>query len=127
MASRKISELAALTSPALGDYAPVVDVSEAAAADQNKRVTLAVLGRFLAGRVFDFSIASGSKAVVTVAFGETLSPTPARAGVLCSYQTNADAAVVGVRVVPGSLSATQVQVQAVSDNHTGIVGTVVVR
>lgn len=127
MASRKISELAAATTLANGDYLPVVDVSEALAADKNKRVSLSTLGRFLNGLVFDFSISSGSSAAVSVAFGETLSPSPARVGVLCAYQTNADASVVEVFVVPGSLSATGCQVQAKSDNHTGITGTVVVR
>lgn len=43
MADRKISDLTALTTPAAGDYLPVVDISEAAAADKNKRITLEAL------------------------------------------------------------------------------------
>ena len=39
MADRKISALSALTAPATGDYWPIVDISESAAADQNKRIT----------------------------------------------------------------------------------------
>ena len=40
MADRKISDLTALTTPASGDYVPIVDISEAAAASKNKRVTI---------------------------------------------------------------------------------------
>jgi hypothetical protein len=40
MADRKISDLAALTTPVAGDYLPVVDISEASPADKNKRITL---------------------------------------------------------------------------------------
>ena len=40
MADRKISDLTALTTPASGDYLPIVDISEAAAASKNKRVTI---------------------------------------------------------------------------------------
>jgi hypothetical protein len=40
MADRKISDLTALTTPAAGDYVPIVDISEAAAASKNKRITL---------------------------------------------------------------------------------------
>ena len=40
MADRKISDLTALTATASGDYLPIVDISEAAAASKNKRVTI---------------------------------------------------------------------------------------
>ena len=43
MADRKISDLTALTTPAAGDYLPIVDISEAAAASKNKRITLTEL------------------------------------------------------------------------------------
>jgi hypothetical protein len=36
MADRKISDLTALTTPASGDFLPIVDISEAAAASKNK-------------------------------------------------------------------------------------------
>ena len=39
MADRKISDLTALTTPASGDYLPIVDISEAAAASKNKKIT----------------------------------------------------------------------------------------
>ena len=39
MANRKISDLAALTAPASGDLLPIVDISEAAAANKNKKIT----------------------------------------------------------------------------------------
>jgi len=48
MANKKISELSALTSAAAdvdADYLPIVDVSEAAAADRNKRMTLTELAK----------------------------------------------------------------------------------
>jgi hypothetical protein len=40
MANRKISDLTALTAPASGDLLPIVDISEAAAADKNKKITI---------------------------------------------------------------------------------------
>lgn len=43
MADRKISALTALTSPATGDYLPIVDISEPADADKNKRITYQTL------------------------------------------------------------------------------------
>ena len=46
MANRKISDLTALTAPAPGDYLPIVDISEAAAADKNKRITFEGLQRY---------------------------------------------------------------------------------
>lgn len=45
MANRKISELVALTTPASGDYVPIVDISEVSTADQNKRITVEELFR----------------------------------------------------------------------------------
>jgi hypothetical protein len=45
MADRKISDLTALTTPASGDYLPIVDVSEVAAASKNKRITIEELMR----------------------------------------------------------------------------------
>jgi hypothetical protein len=45
MADRKISDLTALTTPASGDYLPIVDISEGAAASKNKRITIEELMR----------------------------------------------------------------------------------
>jgi hypothetical protein len=45
MADRKISDLTALTTPAAGDYLPIVDISESAAASKNKRITIEELLR----------------------------------------------------------------------------------
>ena len=45
MADRKISDLTALTAPAAGDYLPIVDISEIAAASKNKRITIEELFR----------------------------------------------------------------------------------
>jgi hypothetical protein len=39
MANRKISDLTTLTAPATGDLLPIVDISEAAAVNQNKKIT----------------------------------------------------------------------------------------
>ena len=43
MADRKITDLTALTTQASGDVLPIVDVSEAAAADKNKKITISNL------------------------------------------------------------------------------------
>ena len=40
MANRKITAMTALTAPAEGDVLPIVDVSEAAATDKNKKITI---------------------------------------------------------------------------------------
>ena len=45
MADRKISDLTPLTTPAPGDLLPIVDISEAAAASKNKRITIEELFR----------------------------------------------------------------------------------
>jgi antitoxin component of MazEF toxin-antitoxin module len=45
MADRKISDLTALTTPASGDYLPIVDISETAASSKNKRITIEELFR----------------------------------------------------------------------------------
>jgi hypothetical protein len=59
MTNRKISDLAALTAPATGDLLPIVDISEAAAADKNKKITY---GELLA------SAAVGSAAAPSFSF-----------------------------------------------------------
>jgi len=59
MANRKISDLTALTAPASGDLLPIVDISEAAAADKNKKITI--------GELFA-SIPAGSAAAPSIAF-----------------------------------------------------------
>jgi hypothetical protein len=59
MANRKISDLTALTAPATGDLLPIVDISEAAAADKNKKITI--------GELFA-SIPAGTAAAPSVAF-----------------------------------------------------------
>jgi hypothetical protein len=59
MANRKISDLTALTTPATGDLLPIVDISEAAAADKNKKITF--------GELFA-SILAGTAAAPSVAF-----------------------------------------------------------
>jgi hypothetical protein len=59
MANRKISDLTALTAPASGDLLPIVDISEAASADKNKKITY---GELLA------SIPLGSAASPSIAF-----------------------------------------------------------
>ena len=59
MANRKISDLTALTAPASGDLLPIVDISEAAAADKNKKITI--------GELFA-SIPAGTAAAPSVAF-----------------------------------------------------------
>jgi hypothetical protein len=45
MADRKISDLTALTTPAAGDYLPIIDISEPLAANKNKRITIEELLR----------------------------------------------------------------------------------
>jgi len=45
MADRKISDLTALTTPAAGDFLPIVDISEASASNKNKRITIEELLR----------------------------------------------------------------------------------
>jgi hypothetical protein len=51
MANRKISDLTALTATATGDLLPIVDISEAAAADKNKKITIEKLFQGIPGNV----------------------------------------------------------------------------
>ena len=59
MANRKISDLTALTAPVTGDLLQIVDISEAAAADKNKKITY---GTFLS------SVPLGTAAAPSIAF-----------------------------------------------------------
>ena len=59
MADRLISALTALTTPAAGDYLPIVDVSEGADASKNKRITVEELFR---------SIPDGTVAAPSISF-----------------------------------------------------------
>jgi hypothetical protein len=59
VADRKITDLTALTTPASGDVLPIVDVSEAAAADKNKKISI--------GELFK-GIPDGTEAAPSLAF-----------------------------------------------------------
>jgi hypothetical protein len=59
VADRKITDLTALTTPASADVLPIVDVSEAAAADKNKKITV--------GELFK-GVPDGSAAAPAIAF-----------------------------------------------------------
>jgi hypothetical protein len=59
VADRKITDLTALTTPATGDLIPIVDISEAAAADKNKKITV--------GELFK-GVPDGTAAAPSVAF-----------------------------------------------------------
>ena len=71
MANRKISDLTALTAPATGDYVPIVDISEAAAADKNKRITFQNLQRYYDSDSSHY-VAFGAPASVTTSLTWTL-------------------------------------------------------
>lgn len=72
MANEKISQFTPLTTLASGDYLPIIDISEPAAADQNKRVGIDILdGRYYAAASGDAALtlavsaqASGNAALV---------------------------------------------------------------
>jgi hypothetical protein len=51
MANRKISDLTALTTTATGDLLPIIDISEAGAVDQNKKITVENLFKGIPGNV----------------------------------------------------------------------------
>jgi hypothetical protein len=59
VADRKITDLAALTTPASTDVLPIVDVSEATAADKNKKITVQELFK---------GIPDGTEAAPSIAF-----------------------------------------------------------
>ena len=60
MANRKITAMAALTAPAETDVLPIVDVSEAAATDKNKKITVQELFK---------GVPDGTAAAPSLAFG----------------------------------------------------------
>lgn len=71
MANRKISDLTALTAPASGDYLPIVDISETAAADKNKRITVEDLQRYYDSDASHY-VAFGAPATVSANLTWTL-------------------------------------------------------
>jgi hypothetical protein len=71
MANRKISDLTALTTPASGDFVPIVDISEAAAAAKNKRITFQNLQRYYDSDASHY-VAFGAPASVTTSLTWTL-------------------------------------------------------
>ena len=71
MADRKISDLTALTTPASGDFLPIVDISEAAAASKNKRITFQNLQRYYDSDASHY-VAFGAPASVTTSLTWTL-------------------------------------------------------
>jgi hypothetical protein len=91
MADRKISDLTALTTPASGDFLPIVDISEAAAASKNKRITIEELMR---------GVPDGTAAAPGIAF-----ETDPNTGI---YSPGADQLAVatnGIGTSPGSYNA----------------------
>jgi hypothetical protein len=128
VADRKISDLTALTTPATGDLIPIVDVSEAAAADKNKSITVGELlrgapdgtaaapgiafesdgdnGMFLGGTdILAFS--TGGTQAVTIDASQRLGVGTASPG---NYAANADNLVVsstgitGITIASGTTS-----------------------
>lgn len=86
MANEKISQFTPLTVLASGDYLPIIDISEPAAADQNKRVGVDILdGRY-------YSVASGAAALSTA----------------ISAQASGNAALVDAATAQASGNAAQV-------------------
>jgi hypothetical protein len=111
MADRKISDLTALTTPASGDYLPIVDISEAAAASKNKRITIQSLFQGIP---------------VNVGIG-TSSP----GAILHTVNTSAGAATVGAFIQNSSLTAgTEVRLgfapntNTVADNRYSWIGAI---
>jgi hypothetical protein len=80
MADRKISDLTALTTPAAGDYLPIVDISEPSNASKNKRIDVSVLlSAIPAGTVTSAMIADGA---------------------IVNADINASAAIAGTKISP---------------------------
>ena len=71
MANRKISQLTELTAPATGDVLPIVDISEAAAADKNKKITFQSLQRYYDSDASHY-VAFGAPATVSANLTWTL-------------------------------------------------------
>jgi hypothetical protein len=115
MADRKISDLTALTTPASGDYLPIVDISEGAAASKNKRVTIESLFQGIPVNVgigttspsemltIAASLASNGPTIRLETTGAFATPDQ-RIGALDFYNSDADIAGVAayVRVLAGS-------------------------
>jgi hypothetical protein len=94
MANRKISDLAALTAPATGDLLPIVDISEAAAADKNKKIT----------------------------FGELLSSAPAGSAAAPSFSFDADPNTGIFNPAADTLAFAESGVEAMRIDSSGRVG-----
>jgi hypothetical protein len=103
MASRKITEYTALTTPANDDVLPIVDVSEAAASDRNKKITIPSLTSQL-------SAATTSAAGIVQLSSATNSTSTTLAATPSAVKVAYDAASTAVgrnRLINGAMSIDQ--------------------
>jgi hypothetical protein len=105
MADRKISDLTALTTPASGDFLPIVDISEVAAASKNKRITIEELFKIPDGLDIETGDTTGTAIAAAptqkLAFwGTTPDEQPAAvADIAVTFTANAPAAADGALTV----------------------------
>ena len=97
MANRKISDLTALTAPAAGDLLPIVDISEAAAANKNKKITYSdLLNNIPTGTITSTMILDGTilnaDINASAAIADTKLATIATAGKVSNSATTAASA-----------------------------------
>ncbi len=132
MADRKISDLTALTTTATGDLIPIVDVSEAAAADKNKSITVQELFQGIPGNVGIGLESPNAKLEVrggTIRFGDN--DASANSFGLLSYGGNTGLLTLNARATGGStqilfntsLSGTDSEAARINSNGRLLVGT----
>ncbi len=132
MADRKISDLTALTTPATGDLIPIVDISEAAAADKNKSITVQELFQGIPGNVGIGLESPNAKLEVrggTIRFGDN--DASANSFGLLSYGGNTGLLTLNARATGGStqilfntsLSGTDSEAASINSNGRLLVGT----
>ena len=104
MANRKISDLTALTAPVAGDLLPIVDISEAAAADKNKKITYSnFLNNIPTGTITSTMILDGTilnaDINASAAIADTKLATIATAGKVSNSATTANSANTASAIV----------------------------
>ena len=119
MASAKISALAALASPAAGDYLPVVDISEPDDADKNKRVLMSVLRDFVLSQVTLTEAVSAGVVEKAMTWPTAYAVAPSVAPIASFYSTTGADDPVFCAVKPGSVSTTGCTVVFSHSGHSG--------
>jgi hypothetical protein len=112
--------MSVLSDPALGDFFPAIDVSEAADSDdRNKRLLLSGLRDFLLGALMVSTDVGSGETEIAVEWPATISPTPTQSPVAMFYPSAEEDVGIVCWLKGGSMDGDGVTVLLSSANHSG--------